>query len=233
VFTPALLYSSSISIHPTSNYSHRNMKTIQDASKAAQLDLIMSALLDAPEELLDAITTHLAQSDVLSLALTCKALWRSTSPRIFRAISMTWDANEIRPSAPRITSLLRALVKCPRNAARIEHVELQACNFEPYGDREDEAGGRPANCRAYRLLASDRPAFERDLTRMGLGNVDAWMSAIFVEKWSSGAYGGTAHALHETEKLEHRVGVVPDRFPGPWHLASLYAGSLSIGSSFQ
>jgi hypothetical protein len=181
VFTPALLYSSSISIHPTSNYSHRNMKTIQDASKAAQLDLIMSALLDAPEELLDAITTHLAQSDVLSLALTCKALWRSTSPRIFRAISMTWDANEIRPSAPRITSLLRALVKCPRNAARIEHVELQACNFEPYGDREDEAGGRPANCRAYRLLASDRPAFERDLTRMGLGNVDAWMSAIFVE----------------------------------------------------
>jgi hypothetical protein len=141
----------------------------------------MSALLEAPEELLDAITTHLAQADVLSLARTCKMLWRLTSPRIFRAVSMTWDADELRPSAPRITSLLRALVKCPRNAAKIEHLELQACNYEPYEHREYESGGRPANCRAYRLLESDKSAFERDLTRMGLRNVDEWMSAIFVE----------------------------------------------------
>jgi len=70
----------------------------------------MPALLDAPEELLDAITTYLPHPDIFSLARTCKALWHSTGPQIFRTISMTWDANEVRPSAPRITSLLRSLV---------------------------------------------------------------------------------------------------------------------------
>jgi hypothetical protein len=102
------------------------------------------------------------------------------TPRIFRAISMTWDADQSRPSAPHITSLLRALVNCPDDAARIEHVELQARNYEPYEDREDEIEGRPANCPAYRLLESDKPAFVRDLTRMGLMNVDGWLTAIFV-----------------------------------------------------
>jgi hypothetical protein len=103
------------------------------------------------------------------------------TPRIFRAISMTWDADQSRPSAPRITSLLRALVNRPDDAARIEHVELQARNYEPYEDREDEFEGRPANCPAYRLLESDKPAFVRDLTRMGLSDVDGWLTAIFVE----------------------------------------------------
>ena len=141
--------------------------------------MTMSALLDAPEELLDAITTYLPHTDIFSLARTCKALWHSTGPRIFRTISMTWDANKVRPSAPRITSLLRSLVKSPRNAARIEHVELQACNYEPYEGREHEAGGRPANCHAYRLQASDKPVFERNLTRMGLREVDRWLSSTF------------------------------------------------------
>jgi hypothetical protein len=95
---------------------------------------------------------------------------------------MAWDAYQFGPSAPRITSLLRALVKWPRNAARIEHVELQACNFQPYGDREDdETAGRPANCHGYSLRASDKPAFERDLTRMGWRNVDTWLTALFVD----------------------------------------------------
>jgi len=58
-------------------------------------------------------------------------------------------------------------------------VELQACNYEPYEGREHEAGGRPANCHAYRLQASDKPVFERDLMRMGLREVDRWLSAIF------------------------------------------------------
>jgi hypothetical protein len=176
VFTPTSLLLLRSTIYP-----HRNSEILHYAFDNARLVLIMSALLEAPEELLDAITTHLAQADVLSLARTCKMLWRLTSPRIFRAVSMTWDADELRPSAPRITSLLRALVKCPRNAAKIEHLELQACNYEPYEHREYESGGRPANCRAYRLLESDKSAFERDLTRMGLRNVDEWMSAIFVE----------------------------------------------------
>jgi hypothetical protein len=141
----------------------------------------MSALLDTPEELLVAITTHLAHTDIFSLARTCKALWHSTSPRIFQAISMTWDADQSRPSAPRIISLLRALVRCPRHAARIEHVELQARNYKPYEGREHEIGGRPANCHAYGLRASDKPAFERDLTRMGLSNINVWLHALFVQ----------------------------------------------------
>lgn len=141
----------------------------------------MSAILTAPEELLDSITTHLSQADILSLARTCKALRHSMTPRIFRAISMTWDADQSRPSAPRITSLLRALVNRPDDAAKIEHVELQARNYEPYEDREHEIEGRPANCPVYRLLESDKPAFMQDLTRMGLRDVDGWLTAIFVE----------------------------------------------------
>jgi hypothetical protein len=93
---------------------------------------------------------------------------------------MTWDADQSRPSAPRITSLLRAVVNRP-DAANIEHVELQARNYEPYERREDEIAGRPANCPAYRLLGSDKPAFVRDLTQMGLRDVDGWLTAIFVE----------------------------------------------------
>lgn len=93
---------------------------------------------------------------------------------------MTWDAKKPETSAPRITSLLRALVNRPRNAAKIEHVELQACNYEPYEDREDDPERRPANPHAYRLQANDKRAFERILTQMGLKNVNTWMSAIFV-----------------------------------------------------
>lgn len=79
---PSLLLRSTI-------YPHRNSEILHYAFDTAHLILTMSALLEAPEELLDAITTHLGQADVLSLARTCKALWHSTSPRIFRAISMT------------------------------------------------------------------------------------------------------------------------------------------------
>jgi hypothetical protein len=124
----------------------------------------MAALLTVPEELLDAITTHLARADISSLARTCKALWHSMVPRLFRVVSMTWDADQSWRSAPRITSLLRTLVNRPTVAAKIEHVELQARNYEPYEDREHEIEGRPANCHAYRLLANDEPAFEQNLT---------------------------------------------------------------------
>lgn len=140
----------------------------------------MSAFSRLPEELLDAITIHLTQADVSSLGRTCKALWHSMDPRLFRVISMKWDANKPETSAPRITSLLRILVNRPSKAAKIEHVELQACNYEPYEDREDDPEGRPANPNAYKILASDRPAFEQDLMQMGLRDVSTWMSAIFV-----------------------------------------------------
>ena len=141
--------------------------------------MTMAALLTFPEELLDAITTHLARADISSLARTCKALWHSMVPQLFRLISMTWDADQSWPSAPRTTSLLRTLVNRPDYAAKIEHVELQARNYEPYEDREHEIEGRPANCHAYRLLANDKPAFEQNLTEMGLRDIDMWLSAIF------------------------------------------------------
>jgi hypothetical protein len=92
---------------------------------------------------------------------------------------MTWDADQPRFSAPRITSLLRALVSRPSNAAKIEHVQLQARNYEPYEDRECDPGALPVNHLAYRLPASDKAAFERDLTQMGLRDVGKWLSAIF------------------------------------------------------
>jgi hypothetical protein len=182
VTSPLIRSSSPYSIPPTTSFKPQHCKSsFHHALDHAQTEVIMSALLAAPEELLDTITTHLAQADILSLARTCKALRHSMTPRIFRAISMTWDADKSRHSAPRITSLLRALVNRPDDAANIEHVELQARNYEPYERRDHDIEGRPTNCSAYRLLESDKPAFVQDLTRMGLRDVNSWLTAIFVD----------------------------------------------------
>jgi hypothetical protein len=96
----------------------------------------MASLQTLPTELLEYILEDLSSLDTVNLAKTCKALHAVTLPTAYHTIALEWRRSVTHgvdgDYAPKIQSLLHALVKNPAYAKLVKRLELRATGCLEY-----------------------------------------------------------------------------------------------------
>lgn len=94
---------------------------------------IMAALVDLPVEIIQLICSGLTAHDVLSLCRSCKDLYSTAHPLLFRHITISWEMSPDLEAAPdklpSVNPLLLFILRHPSYARYIKRVDIRKLDY--------------------------------------------------------------------------------------------------------